>query len=513
MCKEELAVPLNILWRKSLDTGIIPDDLKTANVIPIYKGGNRDIPKNYRPIALTSHLIKIFEKVLRRYVVKYLDKYNLLNSEQHGFRSGRSCLSQLLAHYDRILNELEKCDGVDVVYLDFAKAFDKVDFGITLQKISALGINGKIGQWIRSFLSNRSQSVIVNGVRSSNAEVKSGVPQGSVLGPVLFLIMMGDIDQEVRDSFLSSFADDTRVGHNIKSQSDEADLQDDLNRIYLFAEQNNMAFNSAKFELVRYRKPGSEIGPPPYTTPEGELITEKHDVRDLGVTMSNDGGFRDHIQNIRQKASMVSSWILRTFKSRHKDVMLTLWKTMVRPHLDYCCQVWNPTLLSDKATLEQIQKSFVYKIRGFEHLNYHERLKEFGLYSLERRRERYLIIYTWRIIEEQVPNVGINAKYSDRRGRLCVIPSVQKSAPNWVKRLKDGSFLMRGPRLFNCIPASIRKISNCHVDKFKSALDLWIAGIPDEPHVSGYTAMRRAATNSIQDMWRFRAANHGHLGC
>ena len=126
---------------------------------------------------------------------------------------------------------------------------------------------------------------------------------------------------------------------------------------------------------------------------------------------------------------MVSGWILRTFRSRQKDLMLTLWKSLVRPHLDYCCQVWSPTLLGDIAILEQLQKSFVSKIKGYEHLNYHERLNEFGLYSLERRRERYLIIYTWRMIEGQVPNIGINTHCSDRRGRICNIPHVHRSIP------------------------------------------------------------------------------------
>ena len=145
-------------------------------------------------------------------------------------------------------------------------------------------------------------------------------------------------------------------------------------------------------------------------------------------------------------------------------------------------------------------------------MNYHEKLKEFSLYSLERRRERYLIIYTWRMIEEQVPNIGIKTLFSDRRGRLCVIPAVHHSVANWVKRLRENSFPIKGPRLFNCIPAYLRDISRCDVDRFKTALDSWLSGIPDEPHVPGYTAMRRATTNSILDMWRFRAANHGHLG-
>lgn len=130
-CKEQLAKPLFMLYRSSLDEGIIPQSLKSANIIPIHKGGSRGEANQYRPIALTSHIIKIFEKIIRRYLVSYLEKRLLLNMNQHGFRTGRSCLSQLLTHFDKILDALENDSNVDVIYLDFSKAFDKVDFGVT----------------------------------------------------------------------------------------------------------------------------------------------------------------------------------------------------------------------------------------------------------------------------------------------------------------------------------------------------------------------------------------------
>ena len=132
-----------MVWRKSLDESTVPSFEKHANITPIHKGGSRATPKNYRPIALTSHLIKIFEKVIRKYIVAYIEENSLFNDSQHGFRSGRSCLSQLLAHYDLITSLLESGHNVDVVYLDFAKAFDKVDFNITLSKLHSLGITGK----------------------------------------------------------------------------------------------------------------------------------------------------------------------------------------------------------------------------------------------------------------------------------------------------------------------------------------------------------------------------------
>ena len=175
-CKDSLARPLFYLWRRCLDQGITPAKLKEGHIIPIHKGGHQGIPANYRPVALTSHLIKIFEKVVRKYIVQYLEDNNKLNDGQHGFRLGRSCVSELLIHYDRIVEILERGSNVDSIYLDFAKAFDKVDHGIVLKKLSLLGIHGRLLQWIRSFLSARTQKVMVNGFLSDPAPVTSGVP-------------------------------------------------------------------------------------------------------------------------------------------------------------------------------------------------------------------------------------------------------------------------------------------------------------------------------------------------
>ena len=196
-CCSTLTSPLDSIWRQSLIEGVVPSICKLALIIPVHKGKSRSLPQNYRPIALTSHLVKVFEKVIRRHLVGFMDQHELFNRSQHGFRGGRSCLSQLLNHIDRITSLLESGSAVDVVYLDFAKAFDKVDIGITLRKLKLLGIRGQLGRWLGSFLLDRQQTVVVGGQQSLSHPVISGVPQGSVLGPFLFLVLIGDIDGEV----------------------------------------------------------------------------------------------------------------------------------------------------------------------------------------------------------------------------------------------------------------------------------------------------------------------------
>lgn len=508
-CSKALSHALSIMWRRSLDTGTIPDLLKTANIVPIHKGGNRGTPKNYRPVALTSHLIKVFEKIIRNHLVSYLEEKILLNPGQHGFRSGRSCLSQLVTHFDNILRILEKNYNVDVIYLDFAKAFDKVDFQVTLKKMKNLGICGKLGKWIHAFLVGRSQTVVVNGSKATPSEVRSGVPQGSVLGPLLFLILIGDIDAKVATSFVSSFADDTRVGRKVSSETDAQELQADLDSIYKWAVDNNMEFNCDKFECVRYGNNKAIQDCTSYKSSSGCNITVKRNVRDLGIIMSDDASFTTQISNVVQTANSMCGWILRTFQTRAPQPMLSLWKSLVLSKLDYCSQLWCPVKSADIKALEQVQKSFIRKIAGSHGLNYWEQLGKLHLYSLERRRERYIIIYAWRILEQLVPNVcdpadgGLQAVYHIRRGRLCVVPKVARNAPSSIQGKRYASLAIRGPRLYNLLPLRIRNTSKCSTEVFKRRLDKFLATVPDEPLIPGYTAMRRADSNSLLDMAQF----------
>ncbi|KAK3881506.1 hypothetical protein Pcinc_014051 [Petrolisthes cinctipes] len=250
-CATQLCIPLQLLWSASLLESVIPDTTRSARITPLYKGRPRSMPKNYRPVALTSHVIKLFEKIVVKNIMNFLEHNTLMNRGQHGFRRGRSCLSQLLEHHTHLLESIEAGLNSDVIYLDFEKAFDKVDHGVLLHKMRNLGITGNIGRWVHAFLSNRTQVVTIDGCVSKQSSVVSGVPQGSVLGPILFLILISDIDQEVKTSKVTSFADDTRVSHSIKDKDDVIALQNDLQSIYRWADNNNMSFNSSKFEVVK----------------------------------------------------------------------------------------------------------------------------------------------------------------------------------------------------------------------------------------------------------------------
>ena len=345
---------------------------------------------------------------------------------------------------------------------------------------------------------------MVNGFLSDPAPVTSGVPQGSVIGPLLFLILIGDIDQKVAHSFLTSFADDTRLMREVRGVQDASSLQTDLEEVYQWAADNNSSFNHKKFEALRQGSDETLKASTSYTAPDGSIITEKTHLRDLGVTMSADGTFRQHINNICQSARNMCSWILRTFESRTPELMLTLWKALVMPILDYCSQLWSPSRVGEIQQIEDIQKSFTRKIRYGTKDDYWKRLQKYNLYSLERRRERYRIIYVWKILEELVPNLTdrsqVVAKHSPRFGRMCVIPTVSTSSKNKLQRLREGSFCVKGPRLFNSLPSHLRNMTGVsHLD-FKKELDKFLRTVADEPLVCGYTAQRRAESNSLQHM-------------
>ena len=495
-CREYLAEPIYLIWRISLDSSEIPEIYKTANVAPIHKGGSKGEAKNYRPVALTSHIIKIFEKVLRKRIIEFLQKTGKFNDSQHGFRSGRSTLSQLLSHFDKILKGLEKGDDVNVVYLDFAKAFDKVDHGVVLKKLKSLGIRGRLGRWIHCFLTGRTQKVVVGGESSSIKVVISGVPQGSVLGPLLFLIMIGDIDKSVLTAFLSSFADDTRVGHWIKTMEDLQNFQRDLDKIYEWSSKNNMEFNSNKFECLRY---GQERFPTvKQLNDQGEPIEVKKHVKDLGVFMSDDCSFGFHIRNVAVESRSLSNWVLRVFQTREETPMKTLFTSLIRPKVEYGCQVWNPAKRQEIVELEMVQRRFIKRIEGIEHLTYPEQLKKLKLYSLERRRERYLIIYLWKMLENLVPKcIDLRRRNGGRNGRSFRLPLLSRTASTRLKTIRDDSFFVQSVKLFNALPRNIRDLKGCNVEKFKNELDKFLLKLPDAPLIPGYTATSLVGSNSV----------------
>ena len=218
-----MLLPLKIIFTKSLEEGKIPHIWKVGHISAIHKNGKRTKAENYRPISLTSVPGKILDEI-----VDHMTKYNLFSSEQHGFISGKSCTTQLLEFLEDLTQALDNGKDVDVIYLDFCKAFDKVPHRGLLKKLWAYGIRGKLHVWIKEFLSNRTQKVVVEGKESATAQVKSGIPQGSVLGPILFLIYINDLPSVIL-VLKKLFADDAKLYQIVSSMVEVTQVQNSIN--------------------------------------------------------------------------------------------------------------------------------------------------------------------------------------------------------------------------------------------------------------------------------------------
>ena len=517
----ELSEALHLLWRKSLDTGKNPDGTHLAHITPLFKSGDKSEPANYRPVSLTNHSTKIFERLVKNEMVFYLSRNQLYNETQHGFRKNRSTQTNLIEYYESLLHQLECNQVVDSIYLDFSKAFDKCDHGIILDKLSALGIAGKLLRWIEDFLRNRQQMVVIKGHKSDPVQVTSGVPQGSVLGPLLFLVLIYDITEGITTSILTSFADDTKVWKGISADFDTQQLQNDLVTIYNWAVANNMQFNDKKFQAIRFHGM-FESGN--YVTSKGSDIEFIKNVKDLGIQISDDLSFDKHIRGIVAKGKQMAGWVLRTFKSRAPYLMKICLKQLILPRIEYCCVLWNPNSQLLINLIESVQRYFTKRINFNEtnQLNYFDRLKRLQIYSAERRRERYIILYTWKVLHNLYPNPGLAFN--------TVFPELHKDHPSsgiHITSLNERTGLTIGHNQASTLPTTLKArsvLNNCCIlynslpyelrmpiqpeetpdaNSFKTKLDNWLSSIPDQPANSGVT--RLATTNSILHQRAYRS--------
>ena len=256
-----------------------------------------------------------------------------------------------------------------------------------------------------------------------------------------------------------------------------------------------MHFNADKFECLRFWAKPADAPAYQYVAPDNDEITVKPHLRDLGVEISSDFTFTVHISKTVTAASKLAGWALRTFRRRGTGLMKTIWKSIIQPKLDYCSQLWCPDDQLSINTIESVQHHFLARVAGLENLNHWERLKKLNLYSQERRRERYMMIFIWKLGEGLVKGYNLSFTYCERKGRMATPKQIIRSAPAAIRRAREASLAVKGCRLFNLLPNHIRSMKGISVDQFKGALDTFLSTVPDQPTIGGVG--RAAETNSL----------------
>jgi hypothetical protein len=449
----EITPIITHIFQQSYNTSKLPDDWLQALVTPIHKKSLKSDPANYRPISLTCILCKVMEHIILSNMWKHLHKHNILLHFQHGFQSGLSCESQLIETVHDWITAMDNKSQIDAILLDFAKAFDKVPHKRLLSKLAFYGITGNTKNWIKSFLSHRKQRVSVNGALSDNTCVTSGVPQGSVLGPVLFLLYINDINNNIQ-SPIRLFADDSIIYRIIKSETDNNILQSDLIQLQTWSNKWQMEFNIPKcvhLPITNKTKPRlhsySLCGVPLSTVSSHPYLGIKLDTK---LTWAN------HITDIASKSSKVLGMIKRTLGPCKPNVKETAYNMLVRPKLEYASPIWNPHTTTQIKHLEKVQHCAARFVK-----NNHRRqtattdlIATLGWPTLERRRIIKQAMTFYKILNNIInitPPPGL-LKPSKNRGHYIATRCRINTAVF--------SFYPRAIRIWNMIPPHITAIEN-----------------------------------------------------
>ena len=310
------------------------------------------------------------------------------------------------------------------------------------------------------------------------------MPQGTVLAPLLFLLYVDDMADVLQHSTMKLFADDAKIKKSIKTVEDRSLLLEDMDRINQWAAENSMELNAEKYQLLQHGP--NEFLKRPYTLPDGTMVERENAVKDLGIVVDTKLEWKPHITQVIKSASQTAGLILRSFETRKKEPMLLLWKTYIRPHLEYLSPIWSPHLVGEIQRIEGVQRAFTAQISGCEKMNYWQRLQHLGLYSLKRRRERYKILYLWKVHHKLLPNhLNLDFLPSVRRGAYLERP-LGKAKLEGVNTRIFNSCSSTAASLYNNVPKIVKEQTT--LEGAKRELDKYLSKIPDEPPVKGYVA-------------------------
>lgn len=481
--KDYIKTPLATLFNNSLNTSIFPSQWKQANVTPVYKKEDPASPGNYRPISLLSCIGKVMERCVHKYIFNYITANKLLSPFQSGFVTGDSTTNQLLSIYHTFCEAVDAGKEVRVVFFDISKAFDRVWHNGLIFKLRNLGINGSVLAWLENYLTDRMQRVVINGQTSEWKHITAGVPQGSILGPLLFLVYINDIANNIQSN-IRLFADDTSLFIIVDDPVNSAQyLNRDLDRINIWAEEWLVKFNPIKTEQLLFSLKHNSPPHPPLLFSNSQITmvpTHKH----LGLNISNSGDWHSHVDSMAKK-----SWqkinILKGLKFRvDRQALDKMYTSYIRPLLEYSSVVWDNCTLADKQKLESIQVEAARIVTGATKLCKIENLyAETGWETLQTRRDYQKLIMLYKMVNKLVPpflsdivpaRVGDTTNYPLRNSENFQLPRTRT-------RIYKDSFLPSTLHAWNNLDIAVRNAPS--LSAFKNTIRGTPTKIPDYYHV------------------------------
>lgn len=448
-CELGLTSPLKIIFQRSLDEGTFPRQWREAQIVPIHKKGSKLDVSNYRGVSLLNNFGKMLEKIVYGHI--YAATKLCIPASQHGFVKSRSVNTNLLELTNYIVNVMKDGAQVDVIYTDFEKAFDRVDFGILIEKLKAVGIKGNLLRWIDSYLRNRRQAVVIGSYRSDYVDVTSGVPQGSLVSPLLYNIYLFDITQCFLHSEHLLYADDKKIFMKINNPSDCQLIQSDLDRLSDYYNLNNINVNTTKCQVITFSKKRKNINYKYRIC--NDIIPRASQVRDLGVILDEKLTFEAHINQITSKAYKSLGFVIRNSQLFKSPLCLkTLYYCYVRSILESASVIWRPFYKKYINQIEAIQRKFIKHLNYKTKVvipNYQDSCRYHKFSTLEERRQLNDMMLLYDILNNKFdcPQLLSKIHYNVplRRTRHTTLLSVPTASTNYLKM----SPFLRLPALFN----------------------------------------------------------------
>ena len=449
-CSAAICSPLLHLFTQCVAQQNIPSEWRIHCITPVYKSGDKAAINNYRPISLLSCTSKILERIIHTKITDFITN-SIISNNQFGFLSNRSSIQQLLIFLKHIIDSHHNHLCTDTIYLDFRKAFDTVSHPELLLKLWSSGITGSLWKWFRAYLSNRLQFVSVNGHHSCLLPVLSGVPQGSILGPLLFIIFINDLPHSVKFSHAFMYADDTKCLKQIRSPSDSNLLQNDLDNIVTWSDKWGMHFNETKCVHIRFFP---QLDPAPTYTINHSRVSSTSHHKDLGVIMTSNLSWSRHHHLIITRAYRSLGLIRRSFSTNSTYTKRQLYLSLIRSQLTYCSPIWRPHLLKDIILLERVQKRATKYILNDYASDYKSRLKCLQLLPLMYFFELNDIMFFIKSLHHPTEHFNIKDyfTFSDLNTRSSTTLKLKHAFAKSLSNSSRHFYFFRLPRLWNSLP-------------------------------------------------------------